>query len=223
MKLITLDEIMKMERFYCGTFINSISGFKSLQLVGTKNNDETTNLAIFNSIFHVGASPPYIGFVVRPDGNHHETMSNILETKYYTLNNVIESNFIAAHQTSARYLEGQSEFEECGFNEEYIEGFNAPFVKEANIKIGLEFKEYLPFLSNKTKIVIGQVQYILIDEDLVNDDGFVDLAKAGSVTSSGLDAYYTTNNLGRLSYAKPDKQPEFLNVINQLDKIDKYI
>ena len=218
MKQITLAEIMKMERLYRSTFMNSISGFKSLQLVGTKNKNAVTNLAIFNSIFHVGASPPYIGFVVRPDANQHETMSNILETKHYTLNNVIESNFIAAHQTSARYLEGQSEFSECGFTEDYITGFNAPFVKEANIKIGLEFKEFLPFLLNRTKIVIGEVKYVLIDEDLVNEDGFVDLTKAGSVTSAGLDAYYTTKELGRLSYAKPEKQPEFLNVINQQDK-----
>ena len=215
MKQITLAEIMKMERFYRSTFMNSISGFKSLQLIGTRNKDAVTNLAIFNSIFHVGASPPYIGFVVRPDSNQHETMSNILETKHYTLNNVIESNFIAAHQTSARYLEGHSEFRECGFTEEYIKDFNAPFVKEANIKIGLEFNEFLPFLLNRTKIVIGEVKFILIDEDLVNEDGFVDLAKAASVTSAGLDAYYTTNELGRLSYAKPEKQPEFLNVIKE--------
>src|SRR6476646_267704 len=123
-----LTDILRMEQRFRKTFINSISGFKSLQLVGTKNKDEATNLAIFNSIFHVGASPPYIGFVVRPDGNQHETMSNILETKHYTLNNVLESNFLAAHQTSARYLAGQSEFKECGFTEEYIKGFKAPFV-----------------------------------------------------------------------------------------------
>jgi flavin reductase (DIM6/NTAB) family NADH-FMN oxidoreductase RutF len=204
-----------MEQRFRKTFINSISGFKSLQLVGTKNKDEATNLAIFNSIFHVGASPPYIGFVVRPDGNQHETMSNILETKHYTLNNVLESNFLAAHQTSARYLAGQSEFKECGFTEEYIKGFKAPFVKEANIKIGLEFKEFLPFLLNRTKIVIGEIKHILIEEDLVGEDGFVDLGKAGSVTSAGLDSYYKTSELGRLTYAKPDKQPEFLNVIKE--------
>ena len=169
-------------------------------------------MAIFSSIFHVGANPPYIGFVIRPDGIGHETMSNILHSKNYTLNNVLESNFFAAHQTSARYLEGQSEFKECGFTEEYIEGFNAPFVKEANVKIGLEFKEYMPFLLNRTKIVIGEIKHIIIDEHLVSEDGFVDLAKAGSLTSAGLDAYYSTNELGRLSYAKPEKQPEFLSV-----------
>jgi flavin reductase (DIM6/NTAB) family NADH-FMN oxidoreductase RutF len=153
--------------------------------------------------------------VVRPNGNQHETMSNILTNKHYTLNNVLENNFVAAHQTSARYVAGESEFKACGFTEEYIDGFKAPFVKEANIKIGLEFKEFLPFLLNKTKIVIGEVKHILIDEDLVSSDGFVDMQKAGSVTSAGLDAYYTTNFLGRLSYAKPDKQPDFLDENNK--------
>ena len=42
------------------------------------------------------------------------------------------------------------------------------------------------------------------------------MQKAGSVTAAGLDAYYTTNFLGRLSYAKPDVQPEFLNVNNSI-------
>jgi flavin reductase (DIM6/NTAB) family NADH-FMN oxidoreductase RutF len=211
MKQYTADDIIAMEQRFRTTFINSISGFKSLQLVGSVNDVGLTNLAIFSSIFHVGANPPYLGFVVRPDGNQHETMSNILINKQYTFNNVLDINFKAAHQTSARYLAGQSEFNACGFTEEYIEGFKAPFVKEASVKIGLEFKEFLPFLLNKTKIVIGEVKHILIDEALLSADGFVDLQKAGSVTSAGLDAYYNTNFLGRLSYAKPEKHAEFLN------------
>lgn len=212
MKIYNSADIAGMNNQFRSTFMNSVSGFKSLQMVGTKSEKGESNLAIFNSIFHVGANPPYLGLVVRPDGNEHETFHNILHTKNYTLNNVLESNFIAAHQTSARYLAGQSEFEACGFTEEFIDDFSAPFVKEANVKIGLEFKEFLPFLLNRTKIVIGEIKYILIDEDLVEPDGFVDLCKATSVTSAGLDAYYTTNPLGRLTYAKTDKQPEFLNV-----------
>ncbi|MEO5909458.1 MAG: flavin reductase [Pelobium sp.] len=212
MKKFSAADILEMDKRYRTTFINSVSGFKSLQMVGTANQNGLTNLAVFSSIFHVGANPPYIGLVVRPDSNEHETMSNILDTKNYTLNNVLTTNYVAAHQTSARYLAGESEFKTCGFTEEFLPDFNAPFVKEANIKIGLEFKEFLPFLLNKTKIVIGEVKYILVDEHLIAEDGFVDLEKAGSVTSAGLDAYYSTNLLGRLSYAKPEKQPEFLNV-----------
>ena len=216
MKQYSLEDILGLDQRYRATFMNSISGFKSLQMVATKNSLGKSNIALFNSIFHVGANPPYIGFVVRPNGDQHETLSNILSEKHYTLNNVLESNFAAAHQTSARYLTTESEFETCGFTEEYIEGFKAPFVKEANIKIGLSLKETLPVSLNNTTIIIGEVKYILIEEDLVSADGFVDMQKAGSVTAAGLDAYYTTNFLGRLSYAKPDVQPEFLNVNNSI-------
>lgn len=212
MREISLSEILQMDQLFRTIFINSISGFKSLQMVGTMSSEGNTNLALFNSIFHVGANPPYLGMVVRPDGNEHETIQNIMFNKSYTLNNVIGKKYKEAHQTSARYLAGQSEFISCGFTEEYLDGFPAPFVKESNIKIGLEFKEYLPFLLNKTKIVIGEIKHILIDEDLIGDDGFVDLNAADSVTVAGLDAYYTTNSLSRLSYAKPGKQVENLNV-----------
>lgn len=211
MKQFSLTDIMAMDLSFRRTFINSLSGFKSLQMVATKGTNGSANIALFNSIFHVGANPPYLGFVVRP-GAEHETMDNILENECYTLNNVLSTNFMDAHQTSARYKTGESEFKTCGFTEEYIEGFQAPFVKEANVKIGLEFKECLPFSLNNTKIVIGEVKHILIDENLVGEDGFVDLAKANSVTCAGLDAYYTVKPLGRLNYAKPEKQPSFLNV-----------
>ncbi|OAQ41675.1 hypothetical protein A5893_00760 [Pedobacter psychrophilus] len=215
MRQIDSAEILQMEQRFRTIFINSISGFKSLQMVGTINNGGNTNLALFSSIFHVGANPPYLGMVVRPDGNEHETIQNIMFNNVYTLNNVISNNYKNAHQTSARYLAGESEFSACDFTEEYIEGFAAPFVKESNIKIGLEFKEYLPFLLNKTKIVIGEIKHILIDDDLIGGDGFVDLNMANAVTSAGLDAYYTTNPLARLSYAKPGKQVEELNVNNK--------
>jgi flavin reductase (DIM6/NTAB) family NADH-FMN oxidoreductase RutF len=212
MKQFNSTDFAAMEKQFRTTFMNSVSGFKSLQMVGTVGESGISNLAIFNSIFHVGAYPPYIGMVVRPDGNNHETLKNILASKMYTLNNVIGNSFIAAHQTSARYLVGQSEFGACGFTEEYVEGFSAPFVKESTIKMGLEFKECLPFSLNNTTIVIGEVKYILMEDDLIAADGFVDLNKANSVTAAGLDAYYTSNPLGRLTYAKPEKQAQFLNV-----------
>lgn len=213
MKQFTATDILGMENGFRTTFINSISGFKSLQMVATKSINGSTNIALFNSIFHVGANPAYLGFVVRPHGNEHETLKNILESKSYTLNNVVQEHLLNAHQTSARYRAGESEFEKCGFTEEYLGDFKAPFVKEATVKIGLEFKEYAPILLNNTKIVIGEIKHVALDDNLLCNDGFIDLNKANSVTCAGLDAYYSTEFLGRLAYAKPEKQPNFLNVI----------
>jgi len=200
--------LAEQEKHYRTNFINSLSGFKSLQLLGSINQEGQANLAIFNSIFHVGANPPYIGLVVRPDGPEHDTLKNILGHEHYTLNNVKEEFYQQAHQTSARYASGESEFKACGFKEEYIGDFSVPFVKESSIQIGLKLKELIPVKTNGTTIVIGEVVLIRINETYILEDGTVDLEAAGSITVAGLDSYHRTEKIGRLAYAKPHVEAE---------------
>src|SRR6476660_5354869 len=140
MKYLKSEDITNMHSRYRSTFMNSISGFKSLQMVATVNHERQSNIALFSSIFHVGANPPYIGMVVRPDGAEHETLKNIKETGCFSINNVTKNIYRQAHQTSARYKAGESEFAACGFTEEWFADFNAPFIKESNIKLGLALK-----------------------------------------------------------------------------------
>jgi flavin reductase (DIM6/NTAB) family NADH-FMN oxidoreductase RutF len=210
MNILTSADILEMEPRYRTTFVNSISGFKSLQMVATISESGKTNIALFNSIFHIGANPPLIGMICRPDGDQHETFSNIEKTGIYTLNNVKEEWYKKAHQTSARFSTNQSEFDTCGFTQQILPVFKAPFVFESSIKLGMEVKDITTIKFNGSRIVIGEVKYIILDEDLVATDGFVDLEKAKSVTVSGLDSYYSTTKLARLKYAKPECSPEEL-------------
>lgn len=196
--------LAEQDKRFRTNFINSLSGFKSLQLLSTVNEKGVSNLALFNSIFHVGANPPYLGLVVRPDGPEHDTLKNILKQEYYTLNNVLEKFYQQAHQTSARYVSGESEFTACGFNEEYMVDFPVPFVKESSIQIGLKLKEVIPVKTNGTTIVIGEIVLIRMDEKCLLSDGTVDLEAAGSITVAGLDSYHRTQKIARLAYAKPN-------------------
>lgn len=196
--------LAEQDKRFRTNFINSLSGFKSLQLLSTVNEKGVSNLALFNSIFHVGANPPYLGLVVRPDGPEHDTLKNILKQEYYTLNNVLEKFYQQAHQTSARYVSGESEFTACGFNEEYMVDFPVPFVKESSIQIGLKLKEVIPVKTNGTTIVIGEIVLIRMDEKYLLSDGTVDLEAAGSITVAGLDSYHRTQKIARLAYAKPN-------------------
>lgn len=204
MKTYSFDEIMGMEKRFRTTFINTISGFKSLNLVGTINNEGNTNLAVFNSVFHVGANPPYLGMVFRPDEVERHTLENILVTKHYTLNHVHPGIIRAAHQTSARYPKNISEFNATGLTEEFTQNHIAPYVKESNVKIGLEFTEKIPVKINNTTIVIGKIKEIILNEEAVKTDGFVDIEQLKTSTVAGLDAYYTVSKIERLSYAKAD-------------------
>lgn len=206
---ISSQNIQIMEQRYRATFINSLPGYKCLQMVGTINDAGQTNLGIFNSIFHLGAHPPLLGMIFRPESEDHNTLKNIKDTGIYTFNNILPEWFEQAHQTSARYATGVSEFEECGFKEMILPHFRAPFVAQSTIKIGLELRETVDIKINATTLVIGEITQIILDnEDLVAADGYVDHIKAKTVTVTGLDAYFNTNALGRLAYAKPNISPK---------------
>ena len=201
----TLDlvQLMEMEQRKRAQFINSISGFRSVALIGTTDPNGQTNLAIFSSIVHIGSNPPLLSFIMRPDSVERHTLTNILETGFYTINHINADMYEKAHQTSARYPKSVSEFEATGLTPSFKNDFVAPFVAESNIQIGMEFKERLDISINQTSMIIGEIKFVHIPTNCLLDDGFIDIEKAGSITSAGLDSYHTTQVLKRLEYAKP--------------------
>lgn len=202
-KTITFEDMMAMEQRFRATFINSLGGFKSVLLVGTRSGNGQENLAIFSSFFHLGANPPLFGLVVRPDVSPRHTLENILETKCFTLNQISEDFFEKAHHTSARYPKEISEFNAAGLTAHYRPDFFAPAVSESHVQIGASFKERIDIALNGTSIIVGQIEWVRLPEEIIESDGYVDLVKAGTITCSGLDAYHKTTEIKRLPYAKP--------------------
>jgi flavin reductase (DIM6/NTAB) family NADH-FMN oxidoreductase RutF len=138
MKYINHIELDNMTTLYRAQLINSLSGFKSANLIGTINGESTYNLAIFSSVFHLGASPALVGFITRPNSVVRHTVENILKTKQFTINQVNDNFWQAAHQTSARYDTGVCEFKQTGLTPLIIDGVDAPFVKESRLKYALK-------------------------------------------------------------------------------------
>jgi flavin reductase (DIM6/NTAB) family NADH-FMN oxidoreductase RutF len=83
----------------------------------------------------------------------------------------------------------------------------APFVKESNVRYALELEEIIPLKQNDTFLVVGSIKDIYIPRVALQPDGFVDLEKAGSLTSLGIDGYYKTSLVKRYSYARPNQDP----------------
>jgi flavin reductase (DIM6/NTAB) family NADH-FMN oxidoreductase RutF len=206
----SLEDLGKMEQRYRAQLINSVGGFKSVCLIGTTDANQLNNLAIFSSIVHIGANPPLICFVMRPDSVERHTLSNILETGYYTTNHLNEQIHQQAHQTSARYAKNESEFAATGLTPELKDNFIAPYVAESSIQLGVCFKQKIDLTINNTILIIGEIQHIYYPSNCLCTDGFLDIEKAGTITCSGLDSYHTTTVLHRLSYAKVDMTPTIL-------------
>lgn len=201
--IIDKKAIENFEQRYRTTFINSLAGFRQAVLVGTQSEAGVTNLAIFNSLIHLGANPALFGLISRPDSVPRDTLNNIMNTKVYSLNYVKTEHYQKAHQTSARYDKSVSEFDKTGFTAFYQENFAAPFVKEAEARIGMQLEECIPIALNGTILIIGSLIHIDINDSIVGEDGFVNLSDQGVLVSQGLDAYFETKSVGRLPYAKP--------------------
>lgn len=201
--ILNKNDIEQLEQRYRTAFVNSLAGFRQAVLVGTRSLEGHTNLAIFNSLIHLGANPALFGLMNRPDSVQRDTLQNIMDTKEYTLNFVRASQYKKAHQTSARYNKGVSEFEQVGFTTAYHTGCQAPFVADAVVKIAMKFEERINIQLNGTVLIIGSVAQVELDDNLVGPDGFVSLSDAEVLISQGLDAYFTPQAIGRLAYAKP--------------------
>lgn len=202
--MTTFDSFDSWNKTFRTLFFNSLHGFRSPVLIGTIGADHKTNLAIFNSIAHLGANPALCSILVRPAAVERHTLSNIRATGCFTVNHVNANMMERAHQSSARYDAAVSEFDVCGFETKYT-SFAAPYVSESVIKYGVELVEEHLLQVNDTILLIGKIAEVLVPENLVSEDGFVNHNMAESIAVSGIDAYLKTESLARLSYAKPNK------------------
>lgn len=207
--LIEKEAIEKMDRKYRLNLVNSISGIKPANLIGTRSVDERDNLAIFSSVVHLGSHPAQLGMVIRPQKDEpRDTYRNILDTRFYTINHIPESLIKKAHYTSAKLDASVSEFDRMQIERTFIKGFPAPFVKESPVKIGMRFMESIP-LPNGCLFVVGTVELIELDETALNEKGQLDLAALSGVGISGLNTYYTLQKKETHPYVRVNEIPDF--------------
>ena len=196
----TIDNLHHIQKI---NLINSATGYKSANLVGTKSKSGATNLAIFSSVTHFGSSPAVFGFVLRPTTVARNTYDNIKETGVFTLNPVFEDGIEDAHHTSAKYPKEVSEFDHTSFKELYKDDFHAPFVADAPLHIAMKYLEEYEIKCNGTLLVLAEIQKLYVREDLLEDDLFINLSKGKIAAINGLDAYAVATTHKRLTYQRP--------------------
>ena len=207
MTIYTKEQLQALPKIFRLNLINSITGIKPANLIGTKSPRGLTNLAIFSSVVHLGSHPALLGLFVRPgDEVPRHSFENLKATGHYTINHV-HADFIArAHQTSAKYPVEVSEFSACGFTEEYLPDFPVPFVQESPLKIGMRLVETLPIRANGTTLVIGEVQLLQLDQSILSTEGYLDLEASGAAGISGLNSYYRLQKIASFPYARPEEK-----------------
>jgi len=213
-KVYTRDEIDQMEKVPRLNLVNSCTGYKSANLIATRNMDGKTNLAMFGSVIHIGSNPPLLGFIQRPITTSRDTYANIKEFGWFSVNHVSTAMIKDAHQTSAHYDADESEFDYTALEEEYVEGVEVPFVSESPVQVLCRFSNEYPIQENGTVLIVAEIEMIRVDFGLMGDDGWLRLDKGAVVAVNGLDGYALPRMLNRFSYARPGETSESLLVHN---------
>ncbi len=203
MAYFSAEDIQNLEHIYKINLINSCSGYKSANLIGSISKDGAENVAVFSSVTHLGSSPALLGFFLRPTTVARHTYENLKATGYYTINHIHKSITEEAHHTSAKYERDTSEFDVTTLTSEYKPGCMAPFVKDAPIQLAMQYVEEYNIKANGTILVLGKIIGLYVDDTLIEDDGLIDLSKAQVAAINGLDGYAVPESKVRYGYQRP--------------------
>ncbi|HBK83350.1 MAG TPA: flavin oxidoreductase [Flavobacterium sp.] len=195
-----INELSKVQRL---NLINSCTGYKSANLIGTKSKEGKSNVAIFSSITHLGSSPALLGFILRPATVPRNSYTNIKETQYFTVNHVTDELIAQAHHTSAAYDFGVSEFDVTGIEEMYHANIEVPFVAKSPVQILCKYVNEYPIIENGCIHIIASIEAVFCNEELVSKDYWLQLDKGNVVAINGLDGYCLPKLLNRFEYARP--------------------
>ena len=210
MKHYDKTALKDLKKIFRLNLINSITGIKPANVVGSVDADGRTNLAIISSVVHLGSNPGLLGFIMRPSGEvPRHTFQNIKITERYTINHVLTSWIEKAHYTSAKFPKDVSEFDKCKLTPIYKNDFIAPYVAESNVQIGLKLSETIPIKSNNTVMIVGAIEHIYTDEQLISPEGYLDLQAAETAGISGLNRYYALEQIGSFPFARVEELPSF--------------
>jgi flavin reductase (DIM6/NTAB) family NADH-FMN oxidoreductase RutF len=205
MAFFNFNDIQNLEKIFKINLINSCSGFKSANLLGSISEEGVSNVAVFSSVTHLGSKPPTLGFILRPTTVPRDTYKNIKDLGVFTINHIHEGIIDDAHHTSAKYPKDVSEFDMTGLEEEFKGAFKAPFVKGAPVQMSMKFIEEVYVPSNDVMLIVSQIQELYIEDELLQEDGLINLSKGNIAAINGLDTYVIPQFKTQLSYQRPKK------------------
>jgi flavin reductase (DIM6/NTAB) family NADH-FMN oxidoreductase RutF len=204
MKRISTIDLKALDKVPRLNLVNSVTGYKSANLIGSISKEGKPNLAIFSSVTHLGSDPALLGFIMRPATVPRDTYKNIKETEYFTVNHITKNLIQRAHQTSASYDDTVSEFNETQIEPEYLNSIKQPFVKESPVRLLCKYvNEYL-IEENGCIHIIASIEEIYFEEKLLNKDYWLQLEKGNIVAINGLDGYCLPKLIDRFEYARPN-------------------
>jgi flavin reductase (DIM6/NTAB) family NADH-FMN oxidoreductase RutF len=159
--------------------------------------DGVRNLAPFSFFNAVSGDPPIVMISVgQRQGQAKDTLANIIATREFVMNIVGEHIAQQMNATSGNFAPHVDEFEMSGLTAAQSVKVKPPRVSEAAVTMECVLWQTLPLPRSEYTVVFGEVVWLHIADDLLDERGRVDPLKLAPIARLGGSSWYTT--LGRL-------------------------
>lgn len=182
---------------------------RPIALASTLDPDGAANLAPFSFYTMISCNPPLLAFcpqISGRTGQKKDSLRNIEKHPEFVVAAVSAEIAERVNAASAPYEYGVSEFEKVGLTPVEAQQVKAFCVAESPINMECSLVEIRSYgeEGGAGHLVVGRIELIHIQEQVLSDSGSVDPAKLDAVgRMGGADWSYTRE---RFSYPRPDRK-----------------
>lgn len=181
---------------------------RPIAFASTVDKDGNVNLSPFSFFNCFGANPPILVFSPARRGRDNttkHTYENVLEVDEVVINIVNYAMVEQMSLSSTEYPKGVNEFEKAGFTPVASEKVKPPRVKEAPVSFECKVIEVKPLgdQGGAGNLVICEVLLAHINEDILDENGFIDPFKMDAVARMGGNWYCRANGDALFEIEKP--------------------
>ena len=162
------------------------------------NKEGQVNLAPFSYHNAFSSDPPIVG--ISPafsgkTGKPKNTLTNILDTKEFTLSIVTHDMVEQMNICAADYDSNVDEFDKSGLTKRDSNFVSVPGVEESPLILECTFLQHVQFSDKPAggNLLLGEIICFHAREDIYNDLGQIDPAKVDQVSRMGMNWYSRAN------------------------------
>jgi flavin reductase (DIM6/NTAB) family NADH-FMN oxidoreductase RutF len=160
----------------------------------SKSKDGHINLAPFSFHNAFSSNPPMVGISPAFSGRTGEaknTLTNILDTKEFTLSVVSFDMVEQMNICAAEYPSDVDEFEKSGLTKHPSKIVSTPGVAESPLIIECKFTQHIQFSDQPAggNLLLGEIVYFHASEDVYDESGKIDPHKVDQVARMGYNWY----------------------------------
>lgn len=202
-------ELKELKPFEIQNYLQHAIAPRPICLASTLDATGNINLSPFSFFNLFSSIPPIVVFSparrVRDNTTKH-TLQNVLEIPEVVINIVDYDMVQQVSLSSCEFPKGVNEFEKAGFTIQPALMVSPPMVKESKIKLECRVLEVKPLgqAGGAGNLVICEVLYIHLDENILDENNMIDQTKLKLVARLGGDWYCKVDEGNLFKVAKPN-------------------